>query len=121
MFKSVCLYPPSAGHKGGVGEGFVAAGVTGTGAGGGVGGSTMASSTTGGGLMGASKYKHEHDLEHSLHQLLHRVYHSSFQHPLPHPVYAYMGMSKGRRAAGPEGTDRTQVWIMTVLCHLGEA
>ncbi|XP_050738195.1 mediator of RNA polymerase II transcription subunit 17-like [Eriocheir sinensis] len=102
----------NAGHKGGVGEGFVAAGVTGTGAGGGVGGSTMASSTTGGGLMGASKYKHEHDLEHSLHQLLHRVYHSSFQHPLPHPVYAYMGMSKGRRAAGPEGTDRTQLMNM---------
>lgn len=97
-----------------MGEGFVAAGVGVTGAGGGVGGTTMASSTTGGGLMGASKYKHEHDLEHSLHQLLHRVYHSSFQHPLPHPVYAYMGMSKGRRAAGPEGTDKTQVWTRAV-------
>ncbi|KAK4300045.1 hypothetical protein Pmani_017759 [Petrolisthes manimaculis] len=61
------------------------------------------------GGLGPSKYKHEHDLEHSLHQLLHRVYHHSFQHPLPHPVYAYMGMSKRRRAAGPEGMDKTQL------------
>ncbi|XP_071537710.1 mediator of RNA polymerase II transcription subunit 17 [Panulirus ornatus] len=72
--------------------------------------------TTGGGIgpgtvggPGPSKYKHEHDLEHSLHQLLHRVYHHSFQHPLPHPVYAPMGMSKRRRAAGPEGMDRNQM------------
>ncbi|KAK7066861.1 Mediator of RNA polymerase II transcription subunit 17 [Halocaridina rubra] len=63
--------------------------------------------------LGPSKYKHEHDLEHSLHQLLHRVYHHSFQHPLPHPVYAPMGMSKRRRAAGPEGMDRNQIIQMT--------
>lgn len=77
--------------------------------GGGTGGTTVGSTTTGGGLKGPSKYKHEHDLEHSLHQLLHRVYHNSFQHPLPHPVYASMGMSKRRRAAGLEGMDRNQV------------
>lgn len=63
--------------------------------------------------LGPSKYKHEHDLEHSLHQLLHRVYHHSFQHPLPHPVYAPMGMSKRRRAAGPEGMERNQIIQMT--------
>ncbi|XP_064113711.1 mediator of RNA polymerase II transcription subunit 17-like [Macrobrachium nipponense] len=63
--------------------------------------------------LGPSKYKHEHDLEHSLHQLLHRVYHQSFQHPLPHPVYAPMGMSKRRRAAGPEGMERNQIIQMT--------
>ncbi|XP_045616724.1 mediator of RNA polymerase II transcription subunit 17 isoform X1 [Procambarus clarkii] len=71
---------------------------------GGGGGGGLAPATVGG--AGPSKYKHEHDLEHSLHQLLHRVYHHSFQHPLPHPVYAPMGMSKRRRAAGPEGMDK---------------
>ncbi|XP_042219140.1 mediator of RNA polymerase II transcription subunit 17-like isoform X2 [Homarus americanus] len=71
-------------------------------------GSGVSTGTVGGGPT-PSKYKHEHDLEHSLHQLLHRVYHHSFQHPLPHPVYAPMGMSKRRRAAGPEGMDKNQM------------
>ncbi|KAK8725170.1 hypothetical protein OTU49_010734 [Cherax quadricarinatus] len=75
--------------------------------GGGSGSGGLGPATVGG--PGPSKYKHEHDLEHSLHQLLHRVYHHSFQHPLPHPVYAPMGMSKRRRAAGPEGMDKNQV------------
>lgn len=98
-------------------EGFVAAGVGGTGAAGAAGGSAVAGSSTAP-LMGASKYKHEHDLEHSLHQLLHRVYHNSFRHPLPHPVYANIGMSKARRAAGPEGMDRSQVWMRAELLIL---
>lgn len=112
-----------SGQKGGTGGGIVP-GNSGTGV---VGNSSNLGSTTnmaptsvmaGASMAGAPgvalgglgpKYKHEHDLEHSLHQLLHRVYHHSFQHPLPHPVYAYMGMSKRRRAAGPEGMDKTQV------------
>ncbi|XP_063842068.1 mediator of RNA polymerase II transcription subunit 17-like isoform X2 [Scylla paramamosain] len=102
----------NSGPKGGTLQGSAAGGGGPAVAGGGTGGTTVGSTTTGGGLMGPSKYKHEHDLEHSLHQLLHRVYHNSFQHPLPHPVYASMGMSKRRRAAGLEGMDRNQLLNM---------
>lgn len=50
--------------------------------------------------------EHKPVLEHSLHQLLRELHYNSIHHPMPHPTTSTLGISKRRRLAGPEASDR---------------